>query len=315
MFDWYSADAERYLSQLQLIFFMLGMGATLSAADFAAIARSPRFLLVGAACQFLLTPLIAVLALHAFDAPPGIAVGIILISALPGGTLSKAFAYLGRANIALSISLTLCGTFASLVTVPALLWLLATEHVPPGFTMPVDRIVLDVVLYLLLPLAVGMTVARQAPAGRLPFSRWCIRLGFVVVVVMVSGSLGSGRINPSEYGWRGPLAIILFCLLSQQLSMLPFRLRGWSKPDCVAVGMEVTMRNLNLALLIMTSLFSEAVLRRDPALQPIADGVLFVILYYAAVAMGCGLPLALNFRRMIRRDAARAAETAAPSQP
>src|SRR5258707_558432 len=75
--------------------------------------------------------------------------------------------------------------------------------------------------------------AEGRPRGHKPFSRWCIRLGFVVVVVMVTGSLGSGRIQPGEYGWAVPLAIITFCLGSQQLSMLPFRLLGWSRPDCL----------------------------------------------------------------------------------
>src|SRR5262245_21507479 len=282
MFDWYSNDTEYYLSQVQLVLFMLGMGATLTAADFAAIARRPRFFLIGAACQFLLTPLIAVLVNHALGVPPGIAVGLILIAAMPGGTLSKVFAYLGRGNIALSISLSVCGTFASMATVPGLLWLLATEHVPPGFEMPVAEIVRDVVLFLLLPLAVGMTVGRQASGGSRPFARWCIRLGFVVVVVMVAGSLGSGRIDPGSHGWPVHVAIILFCLLSQQLSMLPFRLRGWSKPDCVAVGMEVTMRNLNLALML------SALLRHAGLGPDVANDVLFVILYYEAVAMCCG---------------------------
>ncbi len=54
-------------------------------------------------------------------------------------------------------------------------------------------------------------------------------MGFVFVVLMVVGALGSGRIRPGEYGWRVPLAIIAFCLLAQQLSMLPFRLLGWPR--------------------------------------------------------------------------------------
>jgi BASS family bile acid:Na+ symporter len=303
MFDWYP-QAEYPLSQLQLVLFMLGMGATLTAADFAAVARRPRFLLVGAACQFLLTPLIAVLANHAFGVPPGIAVGIILVAAMPGGTLSKVFAYLGRGNIALSIALTLCGTFASMATVPVLLRLLATEYVPADFAMPVGEIVRDITLFLLLPLVVGMLVSSRAPVWRLSFSRVCIRLGFVVVIVMVSGSLGSGRIRPGEYGWPVPLAIIFFCLGSQQLSMLPFRLGGWSRPDCLSVGIEVTMRNLNLAFLI------KAVLERAGLAESIAAGVLFVILFYAATAMGCGAPLALRHRLKARREAARAAAPA-----
>src|SRR5204862_5213112 len=115
-----------------------------------------------------------------------------------------------------------------------------------------------------------------------------IRAGFVVVVVMVTGSLGSGRIRPGEYGWSVPLAIIFFCLGSQQLSLLPFRLLGWPRADCLSVGMEATMRNLNLAFLIKALLFPPAVVASDEALRRIADGVLFVILFYAATAMGCG---------------------------
>ncbi len=296
MFDWYP-QAEKYLAQGQLVLFMLGMGATLRAADFAALARRPRSLLAGAACQFLLTPFLAVLLSRAFGVPPGIAVGLILVAAMPGGTLSKVFAYLGRGNIALSISLTVCGTFASVVTVPLLLRLLAMDYVPPDFEMPVGHIMLEVFLFSLLPLGVGMAVARRAPARHLAFSRWCIRLGFLTVAVMVTGALGSGRIDPREYGWATPLAIILFCLASQQLSMLPFRLFGWPRADCLSVGMEATMRNLNLAFLIKAILFPE---ERG---GPVAAGVLFVILYYAAVAMCCGAPLALRYRWMARRAA------------
>jgi BASS family bile acid:Na+ symporter len=335
MFDWYP-QAEAPLSQTQLVLFMLGMGATLTAADFAAIARRPLSLLVGGACQFLLTPLIAVLVNHAFDVPAGIAVGIILVAAMPGGTLSKVFAYLGRGNIALSISLTICGTFASMFTVPLLLRLLAMEYVPPGFEMPIGRIMGEIGLFLLLPLGVGMTVGRQAPAASRGFSRWCIRLGFVVVVVMVTGSLGSGRIQPDAYGWATPLAIIFFCLGSQQLSMLPFRLRGWARPDCLSVGMEVTMRNLNLAFLLKALLFPEPqagvngglgaalaflikpTLFPEPPptalLDPVGAGVLFVILFYAATAMCCGAPLALRHRLKARRQAAHDTASISPFQ-
>jgi hypothetical protein len=98
-----------------------------------------------------------------------------------------------------------------------------------------------------------------------------------------------------------PLAIIFFCLGSQQLSMLPFRVGGWSRPDCLSVGIEVTMRNLNLAFLI------KAVLERAGLAESIAAGVLFVILFYAATAMGCGAPLALRHRLKARREAAPAA--------
>jgi BASS family bile acid:Na+ symporter len=276
---------------------MLAMGATLTPRDFAEVARRPRSLVAGVLCQFGLTPLLAVLVSRVAGVGPGIAVGLILVAAMPGGSLSKFFAFFGRGNLALSVSLTVVGTLGAVVTVPLLLRLLAYGYIPDDFEVPAARVVRDIALYLLLPLWAGMVVSRLAPHGRLPFARWCVRLGFVAVVVMVVGSLGSGRIDPGEHGLRVPLAIIAFCLLSQQASMLPFRLLGWPRPDCLAVGIEVTMRNLNLALLLKALLFPAAV----KGVDAIADGVLFVILFYAAAALGAVLPLALRYRLMYRQ--------------
>jgi BASS family bile acid:Na+ symporter len=115
---------------------------------------------------------------------------------------------------------------------------------------------------------------------------------------MVAGALGSGRIRPGEYGWGVPLLIVLFCLLALHLSTLPFFVARWPRPDGLAVGMEVTMRNINLALLLKALLFPAATGRSDP----VGDGVLFAILFYAGTALVVGPLLALNFRRMARNE-------------
>jgi BASS family bile acid:Na+ symporter len=300
MFDRYP-DYEYLCASVQLICFMLGMGATLTGHDFAFLLRQPKFLLVGAAGQLIVSPLVAMLVAHWGGLEPGLAVGLLLVAAMPGGTLSKVFTYLGKGNIALSIALTVFGTLACVGTVPLVLRFLADEQVPAGFAMPVGWILRDLTLYLLLPLAVGMGVARLAPVARRPFSKWCIRAGWVVVIVMIVGSVGSGRVHPAEYGLKGPLAIIVFCLLAQQLSMLPFRVLGWPRANCLSVGIEVTLRNLNLALLLKALLFPAV----EKGVDAIADGVLFVILAYAPVGLCIGIPLALNFRRLAKRDAAR----------
>jgi BASS family bile acid:Na+ symporter len=161
-----------------------------------------------------------------------------------------------------------------------------------NFSMPIGRVVRDLTLFLLLPLLAGMAVGRLQPARRARFAAVCIRIGLVFVVLMVVGSFASGRIDVTAYGWRVPLAIILFCVLSQQLSMLPFRVLRWSAADAVAVGIEVTMRNVNLALLLKALLF--------PGTDAVANAVLFVVLYYGGTALLVGMPLALRYRRKLR---------------
>jgi BASS family bile acid:Na+ symporter len=299
MFHWYP-DYEYLFARTQLVLFTLGMGMTLSLADFVEIARRPRSFFCGLAGQLFLIPGIAVFINWLGDFQPGIAVGLILVAAMPGGALSKFFTYLGRGNMALSISLTGVTTLLTLISVPVMLQLLATQHIPADFAMPVMDIMIDVALCLLLPLAVGLTISRLWSARHRLLSKICIRIGMAVVLVMIAGSLGSGRIVPSAYGWVVPIAIILFCLLGQQLNMLPFRLLDWPRTDRMAVGIEVTMRNMNLAILINARLFPESA---DVEMDALGKGVLFVILFYAGAAMAVGFPLALNHRRQARQEA------------
>jgi bile acid:Na+ symporter, BASS family len=303
MFDWYP-HYEYHCARTQLVLFTLGMGMTLSLVDFAEIVRRPRSFICALIGQLLVVPWVAVLINSLCGFEPGIAVGLILVAAMPGGALSKFFAYLGRGNMALSISLTGVTTLLTLVTVPIMLQQLATRFVPDDFTMPIEPIVADVALCLLLPLIVGLTMRRLFPKQHRLLSKICIRIGMVVVIVMIAGSLGSGRIRPGEYGFGVPAAIILFCLLGMQVNMLPYRFLAWPRADRMAVGIEITMRNMNLALLIKARLF--------PAADELGNGVLFVILFYAAAAMGAGLPLALNHRRMARKEARLAAQPNAP---
>ena len=302
MFDWYR-EYEYHLARTQLVLFTLGMGMTLSLADFVEIVRRPRSFFCGLVGQLLLIPFIAVVINRIGNFQPGIAVGMILVAAMPGGALAKFFAYFGRGNMALSVSLTGVTTLLTLVTVPIMLQLLATQHIPADFTMPVADIMIDVALCLLLPLVAGLTISRLWPARHRLLSKICIRAGLVVVIVMIVGSLGSERIVPSEHGLIVPIAIILFCLLGSQLNMLPFRMFDWPRNDRMAVGIEVTMRNMNLAILINARLFpdtSEGV--SGTGLSAIGNGVMFVILFYAAAAMGVGLALALNHRRLASKE-------------
>lgn len=297
MFQHY-ADYEYLLARIQLVLFMLGMGATLEISDFGRVVRRPATLIFGLSYHFLAVPLLAVFVSKATGVGPGISFGLILIALMPGGTVSKVFSFLGRGNVALNITMTFLASCAALITVPLFLRVLAMDYVPDDFSVPLDLVVPDVAIYMLLPLTVGMIWSHWSPANRMRLARTSLGIGWCFVILMVVGSLVSGRIRPGEYGWGAPIAIVVFCLIAQQLSMLPFYLFRWPRPDRLAVGIEVTMRNINLALLLNALLFPPG-----QGLERIAGGSLFVILFYAAVAMGVGFLLALNHLRMARREA------------
>lgn len=302
---------EELFASLQVVLVMLGMGMTISPSEFVAVARQPRSLVVGCLCQFLLAPLLTWVAVTVVPLDAGITVGLILISAMPGGPLANLYTFLARGNIALSISLTGLATFCSLLSVPLLLQTLARSHVPAEIAMPVEKIVQDVMLFLLAPLATGMLFLRLAPLGAPRLSKWLIRAGLVVLAIMVTGSLGSGRIEPLSFGWTTPLVIVVLCVVIQNLSMALFPLFHWPVADQTAVGIGVTIRNINLALLLAARLFPVATEARE--IESIGGGVLYVILFWGALSLIVCLSSIFFQRRALETEAARRPRASPPA--
>jgi bile acid:Na+ symporter, BASS family len=280
--------AERYLIPLQLILAMVGMGATLSVQDFIAVVRDAKGLLVGLVLQLLYVPLVALGLIEIFGLSRGWAVGLILVSVVPGGAFSNLLTYIGRGNAALSVSVTTVSNVACIVTIPLLLRLLVSEYVPPEFAVPTRHVVSDIFWYLLGPLAGGMSLLRLRSTLAAPVARWTIRGSVVLLAFVVVSSLGSGRIRVFAYGWGPPATIILFGTLlwvgAAQLSRIVRRYDD----DTVAITLEIVIRNVAVALLLVKFFF--------PGEAEQAE-VLYTCLFYAGFSFCVGFPLAARSRR------------------
>ena len=291
MFDWY-ASWEYPLAATQLVLAMLGMGATLSIADFKGVFQRPLAISFGILTQLVIVPLLCWGLASATGMTDGIMVGLVLIAAMPGGAMSNIFTFLGRGNAALSISMTAVSTLLCLATTPVILRVFAAPYLPATFEMPVAKIVLEIGWSLLLPLAAGMVFGHYAPGIKDRFTKVCIRLSLAVLTVIVVGSLGSGRIVISAYGLWVPVVIVSFCVAAQLISIFLGWLLKLPDPDNLAVGIEVTVRNSNLALLLKASLFP-IVAGGDNTLS---DAVLFMVLYYGGTSLSVVLLPLLRHR-------------------
>ncbi len=291
-------DYARYeypLASAQLVLAMLGMGALLAPRDFMLEVKAPRALLSGLGFQWLAVPAIALALASLLPIPVGIAAGLIVIATVPGGTLSNILTYFGRGNIALSISLTAITTVAALVVTPLLLKLLISQHLPPDFDMPASSILNEILLILLLPLALGMVLRRTASIALSGlFSRWAIRLSLGMIVLMAIGAGGSGRLDPQSYGMMGILALVVFCLSVQLGGLLLSRLMQLSKRDTLAIVVEVSFRNISLAVAIKALIFPA----QDGVSDPIGDAIFFSALLYGGVSLFMSLIPVFVHRRL-----------------
>lgn len=85
---------------------MFGMGTSMSIGDFAAIFKSPKGVMVGVSAQLGIMPVMGFMLAKLSNSPPKIAAGIVLIGCSPSGVASNVMAYLAKANLALSITIT-----------------------------------------------------------------------------------------------------------------------------------------------------------------------------------------------------------------
>jgi BASS family bile acid:Na+ symporter len=272
---------EYGFAAVQLILAMFGMGATLTLEDFKDVLREPKAVATGTALQLLLVPLIAFAFITLTGMTAGVAAGIALIAAIPGGTTSNIFTYLARGNVPLSISVTGITTFACLLTTPMILGLLITDYLPATFRMPTDQIISDIAFTLLLPLILGMVLLRLLPAHAPWVSRWSIRASLFVILLIVVGSISAGRLDLAAFGSHNVALVLLFILILAVAGWLAPRLLGFSLADSTAIEMELVVRNINLGVLLKASIFP-VVAGGD---NQTGDLVLFTILLYGAAQL------------------------------
>ncbi len=279
--SWDYATYEYYVCATLLIFSMLGMGTTLTVRDFGNVARAPQGIFLIGLVQILVTPLLALGLARLFHLTPGVAVGLLLIVALPGGMFSNFFTFLGRGNVALSVSATSICTLGSLASTAFVLRVFGAAQLPANFTMPLGRILNEILVCLMLPLVVGMCVRRFAPTSSATFSKACIRASLVMLAMLIVGAASSGRLQLSVYGWRAVTALVVFGIVSMWVCYIGGYLLRLSLADSFTAAIEVCMRNANLGILLKASLFPAVAGASDA----FGDGVLFAVLCYGGVSL------------------------------
>ena len=138
---------------------MLGMGLTLSLEDFKAIGKMPGSVALGFGAQYTIMPMAGWMVAKALNLEAGLAVGIILVASCPGGMASNMISYLAKANVALSVVLTLCSTILAFFFTPMWTSALAGQYVPvdawglcvSAFQLTIAPVVLGVLIRWKLP--------------------------------------------------------------------------------------------------------------------------------------------------------------------
>ena len=147
---------EQALLALMIFVIMLGMGASLTPRDFYLALRRPYGLAIGVVSQYGFMPFIGFLLITLMPLPEAIAVGVLIMACMPGGTTSNIFTYFSKGNLALSVLMTVTSTVFGVLLIPIILVIYSAAL---NLEIPRENIIATLVL-LLVPVAIGMVMRK-----------------------------------------------------------------------------------------------------------------------------------------------------------
>lgn len=257
-----------FIPVLQII--MFAMGTTLSLGDFTRVFKMPVGVLIGLGCQFTIMPLLGFGLAHAMNLPPEIAAGMVLVGCSPSGLASNVMAFIAKANVALSVTMTAFSTLLAPLLTPVLMQLLAGEMV----AIDVPEMMWSMVKIVLLPVLAGLAFHHLIYHRIKWLGQIMPLISMIGILIMILLTVAVGREKLIQVG---PLLIIGCTIHSSAgfaLGYLVCRLLGQDSVTCRTISLEVGLQNSGMATGLSKTLGKVATL----GLAPIVFGPVMNIL-------------------------------------
>lgn len=243
---------------LQVI--MFGMGATMTLDDFKGVVKTPKAVLVGVLCQFTIMPLLGFTIASMFNFPDEIAAGIILIGCSPSGLASNVMAYIAKANVALSITITSIATLLAPILTPFLMKTLGGQYIAIDFW----KMAKDICLMIIVPIILGYFVTKILRGAWLQKVLPVVSMvGIALIIVIITAA---GQTSLQTVGLALVLATLMHNIGGYLLGYWGGRLFRLPEQDCRTVAIEVGLQNAGLASGLAVSMGKMTTVGIAPAL-------------------------------------------------
>lgn len=259
---------------------MLGLGLSLTTDDFKRVLQYPKAMTIALTCQMVLLPALCLLLVVLFDLPPALGVGLMLLSASPGGATANLYSHLSNGDVALNISLTAINSVLTLFTLPLIV------NFSLGFLMNSDQYVpmqfakiIEVFAIVLTPVLIGMLVRSKAPAFAAKMDKPVkITSALFLLLIIVSVTIRERGMLVSSFNQIG-LPVLIFNVLSMAMGYYMPLLFNIGKRQAIAIGLEIGLHNGTLAIYIALNVLQNSTMSVPPAIYSL-------LMFFTAAAFG-----------------------------
>jgi len=235
-----------------LIVIMFAMGLTLTVDDFRRVARQPVAVGLGVLLQYTVMPAAALVVGYILSLTPELMAGLVLLGGCPGGTASNVICYLARANVALSVTLTLASTLMAVIATPLLTWLLLDRYVPVDFA----GMLLGMVQIVLVPVMLGVAINHAFGERIVKIRPFLPAVAIAAILLAIAIIVALNRPQLASVAVAVVAAVVLHNLIGFAAGYAIPRWLGFDRLTCRTLSIEVGMQNSGLSVALAVKYFS-----------------------------------------------------------
>jgi len=260
---------------ISLIIIMFGLGLSLTIKDFKRIFIYPKAILIGLTSQMIVLPLLGYFISIFFGLSPVIAIGVMLLTACPGGPTSNMITFLAKGDLALSISLTAFASMLSIITIPLIIQFALTEFLSENQSVQLDTLstIKQMFVIVIIPVSIGMLVKAKAPKFATRMDKPVKIASALIFVLVVIGLTYSIRDVFLEYLKEAGLPAIVLNICTMFVGFLLAFIFKLPKPQAISISIESGIQNGTLAITIATITLSNP----EFAIVPVIYGLLMYV--------------------------------------
>ncbi|EPR37017.1 Bile acid:sodium symporter [Desulfovibrio sp. X2] len=233
---------------------MFGMGLTLEFTDFLRVFRQWRMAGTGVLLQYTVMPAVAWTLCAVLKLPPETAVGVLLVGACPSGTASNVISYFAKADVALSVVMTLCSTLLAPLATPLLMELLAGQRIHVEFW----HMVRSVFWIVAFPLLDGLIIRRLLRERIRPLLCIFPSISVLTISAVIACVVGLNQKTIMAFPALVMAAVILHNAAGFWLGHYGAGLLGANRRGRRTISIEVGMQNSGLAVALAGAFFGPA---------------------------------------------------------
>ena len=285
------------LMNIAIAFIMFGVALSIKPKHFKVLILSPKPVVLGVIAQYVLLPALTFLLVIILRPTTAVALGMILVSACPGGNVSNLISSISRSNVTLSVSLTAITTVLSLFMTPfnfAFWGGLYAKHSPLLVPISIDPVEMFRTVFLILgiPVMLGMFVGMKFPS----FTKTVDKPVQAASVIFFVGFIVAALAGNFDLFLRYIHLIFFLVLIHNGLAYMSgyyfpkaFKV---SELNCRTISIETGIQNSGLGLALI---FNPRIFPSELQL----GGMAFIAAWWGVWHIIAGLILAFYWRRRI----------------